>query len=120
MRPQIIHALMVGSLSLALMVGVFSLAQKQKISFRYAAGWIVLFGVGLVGGIVVPVVAPLADFLSLAPISIVVGSAVLALLAICIQLTVSISGLQNQVRQLAEQIALNDLELKNKRGLEGD
>jgi hypothetical protein len=96
------------------------LAQKQRISFRYAAGWIVLFGVGLVGGIVVPVVAPLADFLSLAPISIVVGSAVLALLAICIQLTVSISGLQNQVRQLAEQIALNDLELKNKRGLEGD
>ena len=111
---------MVSSLSFALMLGVFSLAQKQKISFRYAAGWIVLFSVGLVGGIVVPLVTPLADFLSLAPISIVVGSAVLALLAICIQLTVSISGLQNQVRQLAEKIALNDLESKNQRGTNSD
>jgi hypothetical protein len=115
MSPEVIHSLIVGCLSLFLMVGVFLLAQKQRISFRYAAGWMILFGVGLLGGIVVPLVAPLADFLKLAPISIVVGSAVLALLAICIQLTVSISGLQHQVRQLAEKIALNDLESKNQR-----
>jgi len=120
MRPQIIHSLIVGSLSLALMVGVFLLAQKQKISFRYAVGWIVLLGVGLLGGIVVPLVAPLADFLNLAPISIVVGSAVIVLLGICVQLTVSISGLQSQVRQLAEKIALNDLEAKTQRSSEDE
>jgi hypothetical protein len=111
---------MVGGLSLASIVVVFSLAQKQKISFRYAAGWMILFGVGLLGGIVVPLVAPLADFLNLAPISIVVGSAVLALLAICVQLTVSISGLQHQVRQLAEKIALNDLETKKQQGSDSE
>jgi hypothetical protein len=116
----VIHSLIVGSLSLALMVGVFLLAQKQKISFRYAVGWIVLLCVGLLGGIVVPLAAPLADLLNLAPISIVVGSAVLALLAICVQLTVSISGLQSQVRQLAEKIALNDLEAKNQRSSESE
>lgn len=120
MGHQIIHSLIVGSLSLALMVGVFLLAQKQKISFRYAVGWIVLFGVGLLGGIFVPLVTPLADFLNLAPISIVVGSAVIVLLGICVQLTVSISGLQSQVRQLAEKIALNDLESKNHWSSEGE
>jgi hypothetical protein len=120
MRPQVIHAAIVGSLSLALMVIVFLMAQKQKISFRYAAGWTILFGVGLLGGIVVPLVEPLADLLHLAPISIVVGSAVLALLAICVQLTVSISGLQHQVRQLAEKIALNDLETKKQQGSDSE
>ena len=120
MSTQTIHALVVSSLSLTLIVGVIQLAQKQRISLRYAAGWIVLLGVGLLGGIVVPLIAPLADFLSLAPISIVAGSAILVLLVICVQLTVSISGLQNQVRQIAEKIALNDLDLKNQRGSEGE
>lgn len=120
MSTQVIHAMMVGSLSLALMVVVFLLAQKQRVSFRYAAGWVIFFGVGLLSGLVVPLVAPLAESLSLAPISIVVGSAVLALLAICVQLTVSISGLQNQVRQLAEKIALNDLETKNPKGIDDE
>lgn len=110
MSPQVVHSLLVASLSLGLMVAVFQFAQKQKISFRYAAGWMVLFGVGVIGGIVVPLIAPLAESLNLAPISIVVGSAVFVLLIICVQLTVSISALQAQVRQLSERIALNELE----------
>jgi hypothetical protein len=120
MSSETIHSLLVSSLGLALMILVILLAQRQKISYRYAAGWMILFGVGLLGGIVVPLVAPLADFLNLAPISIVVGSAVLALLAICVQLTVSISGLQHQVRQLAEKIALNDLETKKQQGSDSE
>jgi hypothetical protein len=120
MSFQVLHSILVSSLSLSFMVVVIHLAQKQKISFRYAAGWISLFGVGLLGGIVVPLVEPLADLLHLAPISIVVGSAVLALLAICVQLTVSISGLQHQVRQLAEKIALNDIETKKQQGSDSE
>lgn len=114
MSSEAIHSAMVSSASLALMIVIFVLAQRQKISFRYAAGWLILLAFGLMGGIVVPLIAPLADYLNLAPVSIVAGSGVLVLLVICIQLTVSISGLQNQVRRLAEQIALNDLETKQK------
>lgn len=102
------------------MIIVFLLAQKQKITFRYAAGWLTLLGFGLLGGIVVPLISPIANYLNLAPISIVAGAGVFVLLVICIQLTVSISGLQNQVRQLAEQIALNELKWKNDKELKDE
>ena len=109
MSAEIVHALILASLSFVMIVFVVILAQRQKISFRYAVGWTVLCGFGLLGGIAVPVISPIAKALNLAPISIVVGLAIIVLLSICIQLTISISGLQSQVRLLAEEIALSNL-----------
>ncbi len=120
MSFETVHSLLVSGLSLALMIVVILLAQRQKISFRYAVGWLGLFALGFMGALIVPLIGPLADSLNLAPISIMAAIAVFVLLMICIQLSVSISGLQQQVRQLAEEIALNELHARKDRGFENE
>lgn len=51
-------------------------------------------------------VEPIAEFLKVDPFTVVGGSAFLILLAICVQLSISISGLQRQLYELNEVTAL--------------
>ena len=85
---------------------ILALARRQLISFRYAIGWLVFCSVIFLGSLLVPVVEPIARFLRVDPFTVVGGSAVLILVAICIQLSISISGLQRQLRQVNEVVAL--------------
>ena len=85
---------------------VIFLARKQKISFRYSAGWLLLCVLGLVAGFFIPSIEALAVKLQLGVGVLVIGLASLVLLALCIQLSVSISGLQRQVQLLNEDVAL--------------
>jgi hypothetical protein len=93
---------------IALLMGSFilAIARRQLISFRYTIGWLGLCAVTLLGALLVPVVEPIARFLRVDPFTVVCGSAFLILLAICIQLSISISGLQRQLRQVNEIVAL--------------
>ena len=84
----------------------YRLGKKGKLSFRYATGWILLFGVGLFSVVLIPIDGPIGELLELSPAAIIAGLGLLLLLAICIQLSVSISGLQEQVRTLGEEIAI--------------
>jgi hypothetical protein len=77
------------------------------LSFRYTAGWLALFGVGALSSALVPAAEPLARLIDVTPGVIVSAAGVLTLLAICVQLSISISGLQEQVRTLSEEIALH-------------
>lgn len=93
---------------IALLMGSFilAIARRQLISFRYTIGWLGLCAVTLLGALLVPVVEPIARILRVDPFTVVGGSAFLILLAICIQLSISISGLQRQLRQVNEVVAL--------------
>lgn len=106
MSAQLLQSLVVATACLVMAVVVLFLARSQKLSFRYAVGWLLFLGFGAVSGAVLPVAEPIAGRLSVTPGVIVSSVAVLALLAICIQLSISISGLQEQVRNLAEEVAL--------------
>lgn len=81
-------------------------SRRQLLSFRYAIGWLCLCIVTFLGALLVPVVEPVARFLKVDSFTIVGGSALLILLAICIQLSVSISGLQRQLYDINEAVAL--------------
>jgi hypothetical protein len=85
---------------------ILSVARRQLISFRYTIGWLVLCAVTLLGAVLVPIVEPIAKFLKVDPFTIVGGSAFVVLLVICIQLSISISGLQRQLFELNEVVAL--------------
>ncbi len=93
---------------IAVLVGVLilNLSRRRLITFSYTVGWLSLCGVALLGSLLVPVVEPISRFLKVEPFTVVGGSAVLILLAICIQLTVSISGLQRQLNEVNEVVAL--------------
>lgn len=91
---------------------VYGLAHRGRITFRYTVGWLALFGVGVLGGVAVPVIGPVANALKVTPAALVCAIAAFIVLSICIQFSISISGMQEQIRRLTEDLA--QLEMKHR------
>ncbi len=88
-----------------LAISVYMLARHGRLSFRYTVGWLVLCLIGITAAASVPLVQPLADGLKVTPAALLSLGAVVLLLAICVQFSISISGMQEQIRRLAEEAA---------------
>lgn len=88
---------------------VFRLSRQQRLSFRYTVGWLSLCAIGVLAGFFIPIVQPISEALRLTPAAFLALGALTLLVAICIQLSISISGLQQQVRRLSEELALQEL-----------
>jgi hypothetical protein len=97
---------------------VYRLARIGRLSFRYTVGWLTLSMLGLLAGFFVPIVQPIAEFLKLTPAALLALMAVVLLVSICIQLSISISGLQEQLRSMAEKVALLRTETDETRELQ--
>jgi len=106
MSPQGLQGLTTALFSVVGAVIVLRLAKRQYLTFRYAAGWLTLFLLTSLSGVLLPLATPVAKRLSTTPGVLVAGFAILILVSICIQLSISISGLQKQVQTLAEINAL--------------
>jgi hypothetical protein len=91
---------------------IIILARKGRISFRYTMGWLSLGALGVLGGMLRPVISPISNRLRLDEFSFVAAIAIMVLLCLCVQLSISVSGIQNQLRKLNENHALlrNNLE----------
>jgi hypothetical protein len=85
---------------------VYWLAKKQKLNFRYAVGWLTLCVIGVFAGLGTSVIEPIAQSLGITASALIGLTAMLLLVLLAIQLSVSISGLQLQNRRLAEQLAI--------------
>jgi hypothetical protein len=96
-------------------VAVVALSRKGRVSFRYTIGWLVLSALSAFGGLLLPVIEPLSRKLQLDAFSLVGALSVIVLLALCIQLSISISGLQSQLRKLNESFAIQQKELDDLR-----
>jgi hypothetical protein len=106
MNAELLKQIALASLSFVYLIICYRLGARGKLSFRYTTGWILLFGVGLSSALLIPIVEPTAEYLELSPAAVVAGVGLVLLLAICVQLSVSISGLQEQVRTLNEEVAI--------------
>jgi uncharacterized membrane protein YfcA len=84
---------------------VYILARRGRLSFRYTVGWLVLCLFGITAGASVEIVQPLAEKLKVTPAALLSIGAILLLLTICVQFSISISGMQEQIRRLAEEVA---------------
>lgn len=84
---------------------VYLLARRGRLSFRYTVGWLVLCLFGITAGASVPLVQPLAEKLKVTPAALLSIAAVMLLVAICVQFSISISGMQEQIRRLTEESA---------------
>ena len=94
------------AVSLVFTISILYLAQKQRMSFRFAMGWLTLCVIAAFTGLLIPAFEPIATYLQIDAFALVGGIAVIILLAICIQLSISISGLQKHVGLLNEDLAL--------------
>jgi hypothetical protein len=107
-RVQAIEIAVVASL---FAIAVISLSRRGRISFRYTMGWLTLCLLSAGGGLLLPTIEPLSRRFQLDAFSLVGALAVMVLLSLCIQLSISISGLQRQLRRLNEDLALQKREL---------
>jgi hypothetical protein len=99
---------------------IFRLAGKQKLSFRYAVGWISICSLAIFASAFIPMVEPISVFLSTTPAALLAACGIVVLTAICIQLTVSISGIQRQISMITDvlaQLQLTDTKLNEKSDL---
>ena len=106
MSQSAIQVVAAAALSFIFAGMVYRLARTGRLSFRYTVGWLTLSMLGLLAGFFVPVIQPIAEFLKLTPAALLALLAVVLLVSICIQLSISISGLQEQLRSMAEKVAL--------------
>jgi hypothetical protein len=102
----IVQAIVVAIVSSLLGVVVYNFALKQKINFRYTVGWLTLCLFGISSGIMGIFIEPLSRYIGITPAALIGLSAMLLLVLLAVQLSVSISGLQIQNRRLAEQLAI--------------
>ena len=92
--------------SVVFSVVVYRLGRNRKLSFRYTVGWLALGLLGIVAGILIPLTGSIASRLHIAPAAVLGIVGLVLLLVLCVQLSISISGTQDQVRRLTEQVAL--------------
>ena len=102
-------------LATVLSAGVIYSSRKQKISFRYTVGWLTLFGFMALGGLAIPKIEKVADQFEVSPAAFVAAISTFLLLGLCVQLSISISGLQRQLRRLNEDLAIQKKEIDDLR-----
>jgi hypothetical protein len=113
MSQQVAQAVEIAAVALIFTASILYLARKQRISFRYTVGWLSLCTIGAFSGLLIPAISPLANSLQLGAFSLVGAVAIIVLLALCVQLSISISGLQRQVQLLNEDLALHKKEVED-------
>ena len=92
---------------------VYRLGRNRKLSFRYTVGWLALGLLGVVAGGLIPMTESIASGLHIAPAAVLGIAGIVLLLVLCVQLSISISGTQEQVRRLTEQVALLRADLED-------
>lgn len=102
MKQELVIAL--GGIVLALLV--LFIARKHLLSLRYTVGWVVLAVVVTLSALLSPFVEPLANAVGMTATGVLLALASGTLLLICIQLSISVSGLSSQLRELTEANAL--------------
>jgi len=113
--PQRLQAIEIAIVACAFAVSIVMLSKKGRISFRYTMGWLALSALSAFGGLLLPVIEPLSRKFQLDAFSFVGALSIIVLLSLCIQLSISISGLQAQLRKLNENFALQKKELNDLR-----
>jgi hypothetical protein len=99
---QIIFCMTIGLCSACV---IYRAARRGLLNFRYTVGWLLLSAFGIMAGIIIPVIAPIANFLAITPAALLAIGGIILLVIICVQLSISISGLHERQRRLTEELA---------------
>lgn len=104
-RSSAAQTLLAALAGLVMVTFVVRLSRRGSLSFRYTIGWIVVASFGILAGLFIPLAAPLASAIGILPAALLAIVALLVFIVISMQLSISISGLQQQVRTLTEELA---------------
>lgn len=83
-----------------------ALVRRGLLTARYALGWVCVSVVAILGAPLFAFLSTQVAFIKLSPAGFSIVVAILFLLAICVQLSVSLSGLVSSTQDIAERLAL--------------
>ena len=96
----------------ALMLSTTVLVRRRLLSIRYGLGWLAVSVVGFVGAPLLSVFATRVEGLGFTPTGFSLGVFIGFLGLVCLQLSISLSGLHSAVQDLAEHAALVEARLR--------
>ena len=103
----------IATIGASLVVASILLVRRSKLSFRYFAGW---FTIGVACVVVAGAVFVLApDRVSQGFLATFVAVSVLIFVGLVVQLSISVSGLQRQLRDVTQALALSQHAVKESR-----
>ncbi len=99
----------------ALMVSTVVLVRRRLLSIRYGMGWLAVSLLGLLGA---PLLSALSSQLGsvFTPTGFSLGVFIVFLGLVCLQLSISLSGLHSAVQDLAEHAALTEQRVRTLEG----
>ena len=103
------QALVMAAAGVGLCIVSLLLARKHLITVRYALGWTTIGALVILGSLFTGLVPKVGDIAGMTPTAVLLAFAVIILVSIAIQLSISVSGLQRQVRDAIEREALNSV-----------
>lgn len=101
-----VQALLVALGGLGLLVVVFLLARRGLLSLRYALGWMAVSMLLLGAALLLVLIGGISHSLPITPTGLLAGVGLAFLLAVCLQLSISLSGQQEAIRELSKSNAL--------------
>jgi hypothetical protein len=101
-----VQALFVGIGAIAMFFIVFVLSRRQLLSLRYALGWMAVSVLLLVLAVVTALTGGIGSSLPFTPTGLITALGLAFLVLIALQLSISLSGHQEAIRQLSEANAL--------------
>jgi hypothetical protein len=100
------QALVLAIGGLAIMLFILRLARRRLLTTRYALGWLGVGGLIAVAAVLMPFVGRLGRLANMTPTAVLLTISSVLLLAITVQLSISVSQLQERLRTTAEAHAL--------------
>lgn len=98
--------------AVGLMISTVVLVRRRLLSLRYGLGWLSVSVVGLAGTPLLSLAAAHVRALGFTPTGFSLGIFIAFLGLICVQLSISLSGLHRAIQDLAEQAALVENRLR--------
>jgi Na+/melibiose symporter-like transporter len=98
--------------ALALMFSTVVLVRRRLLSIRYGLGWLTVALIGLVGAPLLGVITPEVHHLGFTATGFSLGILLAFLGLICLQLSISLSGLHRAIQDLSEHAALVEHRLR--------
>jgi len=101
-----------------LMLSSVLLVRWRLLSIRYGLGWLAVSVGGVIGAPVLSVLAPKVESLGFTATGFSLGIFIVFLGLVCLQLSISLSGLHRSVQDLAEHSALVEQRVRELEGVQ--
>jgi hypothetical protein len=106
------QALIVMAGAAALMVSTVILVRRRMLSIRYGLGWLMVSALGFLGTPLLSIAASQVHHLGFTRTGFSLGVLIVFLGLICLQLSISLSGLHRAIQDLTEHAALVEQRLR--------